>query len=186
MNKTREVGWRRFLKGFPWYNEERKYPLQAYSEFMPPVRTGISPLDGSVYPWVFRDDDPFGWQILEIEEEYQLRPGLENIGRQVLHLIIQLGMGTFPVQLAGEKQRNLANNLFWPASLASHQGQLKHERYVMVQPYSLSRTKDDKGRICWTFFGGSEQGPEKAFWKSFYESPEKELPESFYPHAMDL
>ena len=26
----------------------------------------------------------FGWQILEIEEEYQLRPGLENIGRQVI------------------------------------------------------------------------------------------------------
>ena len=44
MNNTREVGWGRFLKGFPWYNEERKYPLQAYSEFMPPVRTGINPV----------------------------------------------------------------------------------------------------------------------------------------------
>jgi len=180
MNNTREVGWGRFLKGFPWYNEEREYPLQAYSEFMPPVRTGINLLDGTVYPWVFRDDDPFGWQILEIEEEYQLRPGLENIGREIIHHIIQLGMGTLPAQLAGHQQRNLANNLFWPATLASHQGQLKHERYVMVQPYSLSRTKDDKGRICWTFFGGSEQGPEKAFWKSFYESPEKELPESVF------
>ena len=42
MNNTREVGWGRFLKGFPWYNEEREYPLQAYSEFMPPVRTGDS------------------------------------------------------------------------------------------------------------------------------------------------
>ena len=75
MNNTREVGWGRFLKGFPWYSEKRKYPLQAYSEFMPPVRTGINPLDGSVYPWVFRDNDLFGWQILEIEEEYQLRSG---------------------------------------------------------------------------------------------------------------
>ncbi len=68
MNNTREVGWGGFLKGFPWYNEERKYPLQAYSEFLPPVRTGINPFDGSIYPCVFREDDPFGWQVLEIEE----------------------------------------------------------------------------------------------------------------------
>ena len=180
MDNRRDIGWGRFRKGFPWYKEEKKYPLQAYSEFMPPLRTGISPYDGSIYPWVFRDDDMFGWQVPEIEEEYQLRPGLENIGRQVMQHILQLGTGTLPVHLAGHQQRNLANNLFWPARLASNQGQLKHERYVIIQPYSLSKTKDDKGRVCWTFFGASEQGPEKAFWKSFYESPEKELPESVF------
>ena len=181
MENLRDIGWRKFLKGYPWYNEERKYPLRAYSEFMPPLRVGINPVDGSVYPWVLRDDDLFGWQILEIEEEYQLRPGMENIGRQVIQFhLFQLGTGTLPVQLAGHNEQNLANNLFWPATLASHQGQLEHERYVMIHPYSLSRTKDDKGRICWTFFGGSEQGPEKAFWKSFYESRKKELPESVF------
>jgi len=37
-----------------------------------------------------------------------------------------------------------------------------------------------KGEYAGPFFGGSEQGPEKAFWKSFYESPEKELPESVF------
>jgi hypothetical protein len=175
-----DLGWGRFRKGFPWYNAGEEYPLAAYSEFMPPLRTGINPYDGSVYPWVFRDEDLFGWQVLEIEEEYQLRPGLENIGRQVMHHIFQLGTGTLPVHLAGHRQRNLVNNLFWPARLASHLGQLKQERYVIIQPYSLSKTKDDQGRVCWTFFGGSEQGPEKAFWKSFYESPEKELPESVF------
>ena len=69
MNNTREVGWGKFLKGFPWYNQERKYPLQAYSEFMPPVRTGINPVDGSVYPWVFRHTSHcgmgFGWDNLD-------------------------------------------------------------------------------------------------------------------------
>ncbi|MGZ3514546.1 MAG: hypothetical protein ACXU93_11415, partial [Thermodesulfobacteriota bacterium] len=179
-----DKGWRGFLKGFPWYNEERRYPLQAYSEFMPPVRTGINPSDGTVYSWVFQDDDPFGWQIMEIEEEYQLKPGLEKIGGQVIRHILQLGTGTLPVHLAGHKQRNLADNLFWPPTLASRQGELKHERYVIIHPYSLSRTKDDKGRVCWTFFGGSEQGPEKAFWKSFYESPGKELPESVFLSLM--
>ena len=180
MDNRRDIGWGRFRKGFPWYKEEKKYPLQAYSEFMPPLRIGISPYDGSIYPWVFRDDDMFGWQVPELEEEYQLRPGLENIGRQVIQHILQLGTGTLPVHLAGHQQRNLANNLFWPARLVSNQDQLKHERYVIIQPYSLSKTKDDKGRVRWTFFGASEQGPEKAFWKSFYESPEKELPESVF------
>ncbi|HSR10281.1 MAG TPA: hypothetical protein VLS90_02470, partial [Thermodesulfobacteriota bacterium] len=184
MNKKRERGWGELLKGFPWYSEERKYPLHAYSEFMPPVKAGISPFDGSVSPWVFRDDDPFGWHILEIEEEYQLKPGLENVGRQVLRHIVQLGKGSLPVRLAGHNQRNLANNLFLPASLAAYQGALKQERYVIFHPYSLSRTKDDKGRVCWTFFGGSEQGPEKAFWKSFYHSPQKELPESVFLSLM--
>jgi hypothetical protein len=62
---------------------------------MPPVRTAINPYDGSLNPWVFRDDDLFGWQILEIEEEYQLRKGLENIGRQVIHHISRTGPGSF-------------------------------------------------------------------------------------------
>ena len=41
-------------------------------------------------------------------------------------------------------------------------------------PLALSRTQDDKGRVRWTFFGGSEQGPDRAFWKSFYSAPGQE------------
>ena len=44
-------------------------------------------------------------------------------------------------------------------------------------PLALSRTQDDKGRVRWTFFGGSEQGPAKAFWRSFYTAPGHEVPE---------
>jgi hypothetical protein len=36
-------------------------------------------------------------------------------------------------------------------------------------PLALSRTQDDKGRIRWTLFGSSEQGPERAFWKGCFE-----------------
>jgi len=50
--------------------------------------------------------------------------------------------------------------------------------------WPLSKTNDDKGRVRWTFFRASEQGPEKAFWKSFYESPEKELPVSAFLSLM--
>ena len=180
MSKNKDIGWGKLREGFPWFNEINKYPLQAYSEFMPPMRTGINPCDGSIYPGVFHEDDLFGFQIPEIEEEYQLKPGLKKIGEQILGHIIQLGSGTIPVHLAGHRQRNLANNMFWPAELLSHRKQLKHERYVSFLPLSLSKTKDDKGRINWTLFGASEQGPEKAFWKSFYETPEQELPVSSF------
>ncbi|MCX6247379.1 MAG: M28 family peptidase [Bacteroidetes bacterium] len=173
-------GWKEFREGYPWFSEKKKYPLQAYSEFMPPQRIGINPSDGSLYPWLFSEDDIFGMPVQEIEEEYQLRPGLMKIGHQLMEHILQLGAGKLPVSLAGHNQRNLADNIFWPAELLEHKSRLEHERYVIMSPLSLSRTKDDKGRICWTFFGASEQGPEKAFWKSFYEAPGKELPESVF------
>jgi len=35
---------------------------------------------------------------------------------------------------------------------------------------------DDKGRVRWTLFGPSEQGPAKGFWQSFYQGPEEEYP----------
>ncbi len=50
-------------------------------------------------------------------------------------------------------------------------------------PLAFSKTQDDKGRVRWTFFGGSEQGPDRAFWKSFYSAPGRERrPE----HAVDF
>ena len=184
MNKINNTGWGRFLEGFPWYRGEHRYVIQAYSEYMPPLQTGFNPVNGSIYPWVFHEDDMFGWNVPEVEEEYQLKPGLETIGLQILEHVMQLGSGKLPIYLAGHNQRNLANNLFWPAELATNEELLKHEKYVTIQPLSLSKTKDDKGRVCWTFFGASEQGPEKGFWKSFYESPEKELPESSFIELM--
>ena len=51
-----------------------------------------------------------------------------------------------------------------------------HERYVLLLPLALSKTQDDKGRVRWTLFGGSEQGPGKAFWKGFYTAPRREVP----------
>ena len=174
MRSLNNKGWKTFLEGFPWFHGEDRYSLQAYSEFMPPLQTGLSPFDGSLYPWVFSAEDPFGWLVDEMEEEYQLRPGIQQIGLQVLKHIVQLGTGELTPNLAGHNQRNLRNNLFWPEELAAHKGHLKHEKYVSFLPLSLSKTKDDKGRVRWTLFGASEQGPEKAFWKSFFESPFKE------------
>jgi len=174
------VGWKKLLQGYPWFKGEGKYPILAYSEFMPPVNTGINPCTGEPYPWVFREEDPKGWYVYEIEEEYQLRPGLVNIGNQVMEHLVQLGRGTLSPILLGHKGRNLANNVYWPPELAAHAGKFHHERYTAFLPLALSKTKDDKGHIRWTFFGASEQGPEQAFWQSFYESETSELPELMF------
>jgi hypothetical protein len=182
--KQSSEGWKAFLDGFPWYGADNPYPLQAYSEFMPPLRTGINPVTGQIYPWVLGEEDPYGWIIPEREEEYQLVPGMENIGRQLMEHLVQLGTGTLPVALSGHGKSNLRENVFGPEELLSQAGKLGHERYVTLAPLALSKTKDDKGRIRWTFFGASEQGPEKPFWRSFFEAPGNELPEKNFLDLM--
>src|SRR5207244_12399847 len=52
---------------------------------------------------------------------------------------------------------------------------LADECYVVLLPLARSRAQDDKGRVLWTLFGGSEQGPARAFWKSFYTAPGQEV-----------
>ncbi len=57
-----------------------------------------------------------------------------------------------------------------------HKGLLAHERYVTLLPLALSKTLDDKGRVRWTVFGASEQGPARAFWRSFFTAPRRQAP----------
>ena len=42
---------------------------------------------------------------------------------------------------------------------------------MLLLPLALSRTQDDKGRVRWTLFGGSEQGPAAAFWRGLLPRP---------------
>src|SRR5206468_9068608 len=98
---------------------------------------------------------------------------LELLGRQILRALIHLGQGDSGHSIARGK---LKDNPFWPENLAAAAGHLKHERYVVLLPLALSRTKDDKGRVRWTLFGGSEQGPARPFWRSFWRAPREERP----------
>ncbi|HUL31229.1 MAG TPA: M28 family peptidase, partial [Thermodesulfobacteriota bacterium] len=158
---------------------EREYPIAAYSEFMPPVRLGCRPylerVDG-----FFSDEDPLGFPVTEFEEAFELCPGLENIAHQVLAALHHAARGDPAERLSKGK---LTNNPYWPPELARQVGALRHERFVVILPLALSLTQDDKGRRRWTFFGGSEQGPFRPFWKSFFASPGKEIPPE---RAMDF
>ncbi len=174
MNTSDSPGWKQLIAGYPWFEGAGSYPIPAYSEFMPPPRLGRSPY-GSVDA-VFSEDDPYGWHVSEVEQEFELTPGFWNIGRQILGQLIELGRGMPAHHIAGHRRRNLEDNPYWPAEIAGRAGHLDHERYVTLLPLALSRTQDDMGRVRWTFFGSSEQGPERAFWKSFYSAPGQEIP----------
>src|SRR5262249_38986663 len=163
-------GWKRLREPAACFRGDGRYPIPAYSEFMPPPLLGCKPY-GAIDTALFADDDPFGWRINEFEERLELRPGLEQLCRQMLRALIHLGHGDPAHGIAHGK---LKDNPFWPENLAAAAGKLKHERYVALLPLALSRTQDDKGRVRWTLFGGSEQGPARAFWRGFYHTPTAE------------
>src|SRR6516225_12254959 len=98
-------GWRKFLEGYPSYNGEGSYPIAAYSEFMPPAHLGCKPY-GTRDPFLFSQDDPWGWHITEYEELQELVPGLQNIGQQIVHDLVLLGEG----KSHGIARNKLTNN----------------------------------------------------------------------------
>lgn len=167
-------GWDKLLDGFPWFKCDGCFPVTAYSEFMPPPLLGRKPYGKPDYRLI-SENNPFGWKITEMEEEYELKPGIEHIGRQVMSSIVKLGKGLTEHMISGHGGENLKNNPYWPPELASRAGSLLHERYVALLPLMLSRTQDDKGRVIWTLFGNSIHDPEHTFWKNFYSSPGVEV-----------
>ena len=168
-------GWKGLMAGYPWFAGKDRYPLPAYSEFMPSPRLGREPL-GEVDASILSEDDPFGWAISELEEEYELKPGLIHVGQQIMRSLVKLGRGQTEHHIHGHAGRNLQNNPYWPPELAGRAGRLPHERFLALVPMMLSRTQDDKGRVIWTLFGNSIHDPETAFWKGFYHAPGQELP----------
>jgi hypothetical protein len=176
MTENNASGWPELLAGYPWFNCDGCNPLPAYSEFMPPPLVGRKPL-GEIDHELFDDTDPFGWHITEMEEEYELRPGMVHAGQQIMSNLIKLGKGQKENHIQGHQGQNLKDNPYWPTELSVKAGSLLHERYVTLLPVMLSRTQDDKGRIIWTLFGNSIDDPEKTFWKSFYITPDEEIPE---------
>jgi hypothetical protein len=176
MEEKTAHGWQKLLVGYPWFRCDGCFPITAYSEFMPPPLLGYKPY-GKPDHGILSEDDLFGWKISEMEEEYELKPGLEHIGHQIMNNILKLGKGIPQHAISGHDNENILNNPYWPPELASHAGSLIHEKYVTLLPLMLSRTQNDKGRVIWTFFGNSIHEPEQVFWKSLFSSPDSELPE---------
>jgi hypothetical protein len=166
-----EQGWKRLVADAAQFRGAGKFPIAAYSEFMPPPRLGRKPYDDADAPG-FEPSDPWGFPVTEYEEALQLRPGLLQVAEQLLHVLRRLSHGEAAHGIARNK---LLGNLYWPEDL--HQrGVPSHERFVLLLPLALSQTQDDKGRLRWTLFGGSEQGPGRAFWRGFFTAPRRQAP----------
>jgi hypothetical protein len=156
MNKSQAFGWKKLVEGYPWFSSEGGYPIPAYSEFMPAPRVGCN-LYGEVDRTLFSEEDVHGWRVPEIEEEYELRPGLEQIARQVLEYLVKFGRGEQEYRIAGHNRRLLEGNPYWSPELDARQGSFHRERFVTLMPVVLSKTQDYLGRVRWTLFGNSEQ-----------------------------
>lgn len=165
------TGWKQLLPPGPWYRRPGAYPIPAYSEFMPAPRLGRRAYGGAREAVLFAEDDPWGWRVTEYEETFELRPGLVHVAGQLLHALQRLGRGD---RAHGLGQVKLRDNPFWPEPLAGA-GAPRQERYLVLSPLALTRTQDDKGRVRWTFFGASEQGPARPFWRGFWSAPGEEL-----------
>src|SRR5262245_21548704 len=167
------AGWTSLIPREGYLQESGDFRIDAYSEFMPPPRVGWKPYGAvPINNLVFSSDDPFGWKVHEFDEALELQPGLHQIAKQLMTRLKRLLDGNPDT---GLPQHDSQNNPFWPPELACEANVMK-DRCVLLLPLALSRTQDDKGRVRWTLFGNSEQGPGKAFWKSFFTAPGVEAP----------
>ena len=166
MNAADLVGWERLVAGADPFRGDGRFPIPAYSEFMPGPFVGRRPSGEPEPSW--RPPDHAGFHVTPYEDAFQLRPGLEAIAQRVVGELRRLADGRHALSRA-----LLADNPYWPDELcaAAAAGRLAARPIVTLLPLALARTLDDKGRVRWTLFGASEQGPARPFWRSFQTGP---------------
>ncbi|MFL5339473.1 MAG: M28 family peptidase [Gemmataceae bacterium] len=165
-----ELGWKQLVAGWPWYRGEGSFPCQPDSEFMPALRVLRKPY-GCWDMVPLEENDPFGWPVTEYEEAITIRPGLRDIAHVIMEQLRKAAAGTEDHGIAEYKLRH---NPYWCPNLADTPA-LRREPFVLLLPLALSLAQDDKARIRWTVYGGSEQGPARPFWESFFTAPGVEM-----------
>ena len=132
-----------------------RFPLRAYSEFMPAQFVGWKPCargtGGEVATLGACEIDEYEWA-------HEIAPGLDRIAEHILHELGKLVRG----QPHALSRTLLDGSPAWPRELAdaAHAGKLADEPLVIAMPLALSRTHDDKGNDRFTLFGTSHDGPE--------------------------
>jgi Peptidase family M28 len=146
-----------------------RFPLRAYSEFMPSPYVGIKPYapNRTEASTTFGVSGADVLDVDEYEQAHDLEPGLDRIAN---HMLSELG------RLVGGRPRGLSRSLLegnpaWPAELADAAcaGNLAHDPLIVISALALSRTQDDKGNDRWTLFGASHEGPAAPFWHGLDE-----------------
>ena len=159
------IGWMALLAG---YGEPGAvaFPIPAYSEFMPPPRLGRKP-DGSPTSTV-RPGRPVGVACIRGGAGVGARAWPRAHRPRVVRLVAR------PRQRARGSTSCAATAAATSRAIRTGRRSSRQRRPARARtlrallPLALSRTQDDKGRVRWTLFGVSEQGPARAFWRSFY------------------
>jgi hypothetical protein len=147
-----------------------RFPLRAYSEFMPPPYVGIKPYA----PTRAEACTTFGasgadtLDVDEYEQAHDIEPGLDRIATHIASELAKL-VGGHPRALSTSL---LEGNPAWPPAIANAAlaGKLAHDPVIAICAVALSRTQDDKGNDRWTLFGASHEGPAAAFWTGLDEA----------------
>jgi peptidase M28-like protein len=134
------------------YRGRGRFPLRAYSEFMPAQFVGWKPCARGAGPAATLGDR----EIDEYEWAHEIAPGLDRIAERILHELGKLVRG----QPHALSRTLLDGNPAWPRELAdaAHRGKLAGEPLVIATALALSRTHDDKGNDRFTLFGVSHDG----------------------------
>jgi hypothetical protein len=147
-----------------------RFPLRAYSEFMPAPFVGIKPYAPSRAgaPTTFPVSASDALDVDEYEQVHHLEPGLDRIAEHLVHELGRVARG----QPNALSRTMLEGSPAWPAELsaAAQADQLRHDPGVVLCPLALSRTQDDKGNERWTLFGSSHEPPGASFWEGLDEA----------------
>jgi hypothetical protein len=144
-----------------------RFPIPAYSEYMPPPYVGIKPYapkraEGAC---TARATDEDVLEITEYEQVEELTPGLLRIATLLLTEVAKLARGGSHLF----SRTLLDGNPAWPTALsdALAEQEFYKEGFSLALSLALSRTQDDKGNVRWTLFGASHEGASRPFWGSF-------------------
>src|SRR5689334_19912855 len=115
-------GWRQLIPPDDCFRGAGRFPIDAYSEFMPPPRAGWHPYAPEPPdPQLFSEEDLWGWYVSEYEEANEIQPGLAQVARQVIGRIWHLLRGDSKHAV---HRRLLEGNVYWPEELAHRAGSL--------------------------------------------------------------
>lgn len=153
---------------------EAKYPIRAYSEYMPGPRVGVLPYEARTIPratllresrWASLFGDTKGDKFLVplLDERTQLQPALQHLAEHWLTDLRQLETGQGDTR--GIHGSVLKDNPYYVATQVK--GKLP---LVSFTSLTLSRSQDMDGKNPWTVYGGMDLVPgadeETIFWKS--------------------
>ena len=127
------TGWKQLMAGAPWFHGPGKFPIIAYSEFMPPPRLGRKPY-GAINPSYSVPTIPWDGTLPNTRKTFELRPGLRHLAGELLTVMEHLGNGR---PMHGISKAKLEGNPYWPPELVRRAGTLSHERYVIIAPLGI-------------------------------------------------